>query len=50
MCDFVCEAAEIKLLGPLAVHTVNDHKTKDATRRELQTEFILDKIDEYRSN
>jgi hypothetical protein len=44
------EAAEIKLLSPLAGHTVNDHKTKDFIRRELQTECILDKIDEYRRN
>jgi hypothetical protein len=27
-----------------------DHKTNDSTRRELQTESILDKIDEYRRN
>jgi hypothetical protein len=28
----------------------NGHKTKDSIRRELQTECILDKIDEYRKN
>jgi hypothetical protein len=40
----------MKLLRPLASHTFNDHKTKDSIRRELQTESILDKIDEYRRN
>jgi hypothetical protein len=40
------EAAEMKLLRPLAGHTVKDHKTKDSIRHELQTECILDKIDE----
>jgi hypothetical protein len=44
------EAAEMKLLRPLAGHTVNDHKTNDSIGRELQTECILDKIDEYRRN
>jgi hypothetical protein len=34
----------------LAGHTVNDHNTNDYIRRELQTECILDKIDEYRMN
>jgi hypothetical protein len=34
----------MKLLSPLAGHTVNDHKTNDSIRRELQTEYILDKI------
>jgi hypothetical protein len=42
------EAAEIKLLRPLAGYTLYDHKTNDSIRRELQTECILDKIDEYR--
>jgi len=42
------EAAEMKLLRPLAGHTFNDHKTNDSIRRELQTECILCKIDEYR--
>jgi hypothetical protein len=41
------EAAEMKLLRPLADY---DHKTKDSIRRELQTDNILDKIDEYRRN
>ena len=41
-------AAEMKLLRPLAGHTFNDHKTNYSIRRELQTECILDKIDEYR--
>jgi hypothetical protein len=44
------EAAEMKLLRPLAGYTLHDHKTKDSVRRELQTEYILDKIDEYRQN
>jgi hypothetical protein len=44
------EAAEMKLLRPLAGHTVNDHKTNDSICRELQTECILDKTDEYRRN
>jgi hypothetical protein len=35
----------MKLLGPLAVYTPCDHKTKDSVRRKLQTECILDKID-----
>jgi hypothetical protein len=44
------EAAEMKLLRPLAGYTLHDHKTKDSIRRELQTKSILDKIDEYRWN
>jgi hypothetical protein len=40
------EAAEMKLLRPLAGYTIHDHKTKDSVRREQQTECILDKIDE----
>jgi hypothetical protein len=44
------EAAEMKLLRPLAGYTLHDHKTNDCVRRELQTECILDKIDEYRRN
>jgi len=35
------EAAEMKLLRPLAGYTLYDHKTND---------YILDKIDEYRRN
>jgi hypothetical protein len=31
-------------------YTLYDHKTSDSVRRELQTECILDKIDEYRRN
>jgi len=42
------KAAEIKLLRLLAGYTLYDHKTNDSVRRELQTECILDKIDEYR--
>jgi hypothetical protein len=44
------EAAEIKLLRPLAGYTLYDHKTNDSVRRELQTDCILDKTDEYRRN
>jgi len=44
------EATEMKLLRPLAGYTFHGHKTKDSVRRELQTECILDKIDEYRRN
>jgi len=44
------EAAEMKLLRPLAGYTLYDHKTNDSLRRELQTECILDKTDEYRRN
>jgi hypothetical protein len=40
----------MKLLRPLAGHTVNDHKPNDSIRRELKTECILDKIDVYRRN
>ena len=39
------EAAEMKLLRPLAGYTLHDHKTNDSVRRELQTECILHKID-----
>jgi hypothetical protein len=34
----------------LTGHTFNDHKTNDSIRRELQTECILDRIDEYKRN
>jgi len=44
------EAAEMKLLRPLAGYTLHDHRTNDSVRRELQTECILDKIDEYKRN
>ena len=44
------EAADMKLLRPLAGYTLYDHKTNDSIHRELQTECILDKIDEYRRN
>jgi hypothetical protein len=44
------EAAEMKLLRPLTGYTLYGHKTNDSVRRELQTECILDKIDEYRRN
>ena len=42
------EAAEMELLRPLAGYNFYDHKTNDSVRRELQTECILDRIDEYR--
>ena len=42
------EAAEMKLLRPLAGYTLQDHKTNDFIRRELRITAILDKIDEYR--
>jgi len=44
------EAAEMKLLRPLAGYTLYDHKTNDYIRRKLQITGILDKIDEYRRN
>jgi hypothetical protein len=44
------EAAEMKLLRPLAGYALYDHKTNVSIRRELQTDCILDKIDEYRRN
>jgi hypothetical protein len=40
----------MKLLRPLAGHTFSDYKINDSIRRELQTECILDRIDEYRWN
>ena len=42
------EAAEMKLLRPLAGYTLHNHKTNDYIRRELQITGILDKRDEYR--
>jgi len=44
------EAAEMKLLRPLAGYTIYDHKTNDYIRRELQITCILDKLVEYRRN
>ena len=44
------EAAEMKLLRPLAGYTLFDHKTNDSVLRELRTECILDKIHKYRRN
>jgi len=44
------EAAEMKLLRPLAGYTLYDHKTNNYIRRELRITGILDKIDEYRRN
>jgi hypothetical protein len=40
----------MKLLRPLAGYALYDHKTNDSIRRELQTDNILDKVDEYRRN
>ena len=42
------EAAEMKLLRPLAGYTLYDHKTNNSIRKELRITSILDKIDEYR--
>jgi len=44
------DAAEMKLLRPLAGYTLHDHKTNDFIRRELKFTGILDKIDECRLN
>ena len=44
------EAAEMKLLRPLAGHTLYDHKTNDYIRLELRITGILDRTDEYRRN
>ena len=44
------EAAEMKLLRPLAGYTLDDHKTNDYICHELQITGILDRIDEYRWN
>jgi len=44
------EAAEMKLLRPLAGYTLCDHKTSDYIRREIRITGILDKMDECRRN
>jgi hypothetical protein len=44
------ETTGMQLLRPLAGYTLYDYKTNDSVRRELQTECIIDKIDEYRRN
>ena len=44
------EAAEMKLLRPLAGYTHYDYKTNDYIRPELRITGILDKTDEYRRN
>jgi len=44
------EAAEMKLLRPLAGYTLYDHKTNDNIRRKLRITGTLDRIDEYRRN
>ena len=42
------EAAQMKLLRPLAGYTLRDHKTNEFIRREIKIIGILDKIDKYR--
>ena len=44
------EAAEVKLLRPLAGYTRYDHKTNVYIRRELQIARTVDKTDEYSRN
>jgi len=44
------EAAEMKLLRPLAGYTIHDHKTKYFKCRALKITGILDRIHEYRQN
>ena len=44
------EAAEMKLLRPLAGYTLYDYKTNDYVSCELRITGILDKINEYRRN
>ena len=44
------EAAEMKLLRPMAGYGLYGHKTNYYLRHELQITGILDKIDEYRRN
>ena len=44
------EAAEMKLLRPLAGYALYDHKTNDYIRRELRITGILDNMGEYRRN
>jgi hypothetical protein len=44
------EAAEMKLLRPLAGYALYDYKTNDSIHRKLQTDCIIDKIDEYIRN
>jgi len=44
------EAAEMKLLRPLAGYTLFDHKTNDYIHHELRITGILDRLDEYRRN
>ena len=44
------EAAEMKLLRPLAGYTLYDYKPNDYIRRELRITGILDKTYEYKRN
>jgi hypothetical protein len=41
---------EMKLLRPLAGYALYDHKINNSIRRKIQTDSILDKIDEKRRN
>jgi len=42
------EAAEMKLVRPLAGYALHDHKTNNFVHRELKITGTLDRIDEYR--
>ena len=44
------EGAEMKLLRPLAGCALYNQKENDSVRRELQTECIVDMMDECRRN
>jgi hypothetical protein len=44
------EAAEMKLLRPLAGYTLRDHKYNDDTRSELGVQSITEILDIYRTN
>jgi hypothetical protein len=44
------EAAEIKLLRPLAAYTLRDHQYSDDIRSELGVQIIMEILDIYRNN
>jgi hypothetical protein len=44
------EAAEMKLLRPLAGYTLRDHKYNDDIRSELGVQSITEILDIYRTN
>jgi hypothetical protein len=44
------EAAEMKLLRPLAGYTLRDHKYNDDIRSELGVQSISELLDIYRTN